>query len=293
MAPAPLVVGVATFAVGAVSRAVAARRAAARRARKPQLGFKRCRLDNSDAPFVHGSGGLNACTCGGGGGGEAGGEAGGGAAAADANCPLHGPDGQAHPHADAIEALLAALPLPCPPAALQPGHVPAAPAPLEDTPLVWVSREGELREMVAHLSGQPRFAMDLEHSPRGYHGVTCLIQISTGAAACRLASSCLRAPGGGAPARGADRAARPQWRRRPSQPRVPPRRRVRPPCTRPPPCGPLPLPHACVPGAVDYLVDAVALHDVLEPVFGPLMANPAITKVRRAGTRKPPQHAAC
>jgi hypothetical protein len=186
MAPIPLIVGVTTVAAGAVGRAIAARRAAWRRARKPQLGFKRILLDNTDAPFPHGATVSNTCTCG-----PSGGEvpALGGAAhaptpAAAANCPVHGAAGACeprHPHAAAIERLLEEPPLPCAPAALEPGHAPAPPAPLEDTPLVWVSREGELREAVAHLAAQPRFAMDLEHSPRAYHGVTCLIQISTGA----------------------------------------------------------------------------------------------------------------
>ena len=35
------------------------------------------------------------------------------------------------------------------------------------------------------------------------------------------------------------------------------------------------------PGAVDYLLDALALYDALQPILGPLMADPSVTKVRR------------
>lgn len=54
--------------------------------------------------------------------------------------------------------------------------------PMESTPLVWVRTESELDEMVREIrdSRCGEIAMDVEHhSHHSYHGITCLIQLST------------------------------------------------------------------------------------------------------------------
>lgn len=121
--------------------------------RKPQRRFKRVLIDNTDAPFVHGTWDSTKH--------------------AEAGC-----DEQQHPYAAAIDRLLLELPMP---SELQPwSTLPPSPAPLDATPLAWVADEAALRAMVRDLSREPRFALDVEHSPRAYHGITCLIQVSTG-----------------------------------------------------------------------------------------------------------------
>lgn len=139
MSPAPLLLAGAAAALATGLGRAAAERAARRS--KPQRAFKSRLLDTSDAPFPH--------PCG----------------------------GEEHPAAAAIDALIAAPPLPSD--ALGIGAA-AAPPPLGATPLRWVASERALRAMCAELSGKTRFAVDLEHSPRAYHGITCLIQISIG-----------------------------------------------------------------------------------------------------------------
>ena len=131
----------------------------------PQRAFRVHLLDNSDAPVVHK-----------------------GPALAPGGAPCDCRE-QQHPYAAQIERLIADVPLP---SAAAPGApAPAPPAPLEESPLVWVGDEAALRGMVAHLSRQPRFALDVEHSPRAYHGITCLIQISTGADVCVCVCVCV------------------------------------------------------------------------------------------------------
>lgn len=145
--------------VGALQQRVTA----ARNRDRPQRRFRRNLLDNTDAPFAH-------------------------------QGHAHAPGGppcdcreQQHPYAAVIERLLADPPLRGLPSA--PGAPPAPPAPLEDSPLVWVADEAALAAMAAHLGREPRFALDVEHSPRAYHGITCLIQISTGACVAAVWSS--------------------------------------------------------------------------------------------------------
>jgi len=177
MAPPLALMSAAVFAAGTVGRVVAKRRAAAQRRAKPQRAFRRVYVDNTDAPFVHGDPAdqlahqhLDGAEC--------------DAAHAESSEPRH-------PYAPAIERVLADLPLPS--AVLTPGGggAPEQPAALEDTPLVWVCDKVGLMAMVGHLAEVPRFAMDLEHSPRAYHGITCLIQISTGAYVCACVCACV------------------------------------------------------------------------------------------------------
>lgn len=53
---------------------------------------------------------------------------------------------------------------------------------LEETPLIWVDTEDGLDAVISDLSQQQAIAVDLEHhSMHSYHGVTCLMQISTAA----------------------------------------------------------------------------------------------------------------
>lgn len=52
--------------------------------------------------------------------------------------------------------------------------------PLEDTTLVYVDTESQLKDMLAELRQAPEIAVDLEHhSYRTFQGITCLMQIST------------------------------------------------------------------------------------------------------------------
>lgn len=80
-----------------------------------------------------------------------------------------------HPHAAAIAALQSAPP---------PLRAPAAPpAPLEACTWEWVDRPERLAQLAAQLSRCERFALDAEHhSAHSYAGITCLLQLSTGAA---------------------------------------------------------------------------------------------------------------
>jgi hypothetical protein len=73
------------------------------------------------------------------------------------------------PHASAARAALPGLP-PMPPA-------------LANTPLVWVDTPKKLRSMLQQLQGVACIGLDTEHTAhRSYLGVTCLLQLSTGAA---------------------------------------------------------------------------------------------------------------
>ncbi|KAG8179896.1 hypothetical protein JTE90_017428 [Oedothorax gibbosus] len=57
---------------------------------------------------------------------------------------------------------------------------PMVPKPLEETPLVMVTTEEQLKELCAELKKQESFAVDLEHhSYRSFQGFTCLMQVST------------------------------------------------------------------------------------------------------------------
>jgi hypothetical protein len=64
--------------------------------------------------------------------------------------------------------------------------VPPEPAPLQDTPLTWVSTPRQLRAMLKQLQGVAVMGLDTEHnSQRSYQGLLCLMQISTGGLAGR------------------------------------------------------------------------------------------------------------
>lgn len=85
---------------------------------------------------------------------------------------IYEPD--SHPYADVIKSLSYEkylVPLE--------GEIPAFKE-LDETPLLWIDTEEELDKMIVDLSKEPMIAVDLEHhSMHSYHGVTCLMQIST------------------------------------------------------------------------------------------------------------------
>lgn len=57
---------------------------------------------------------------------------------------------------------------------------PVAPKPLSETPLVQVTTEEELNNLLNELYNYSEIAIDLEHhSYRSFMGITCLMQIST------------------------------------------------------------------------------------------------------------------
>eukprot|EP00879_Flechtneria_rotunda_P011906 GHRR01012435.1.p1 GENE.GHRR01012435.1~~GHRR01012435.1.p1 ORF type:complete len:931 (+),score=387.60 GHRR01012435.1:2246-5038(+) len=63
----------------------------------------------------------------------------------------------------------------------QPQQLPPPP-PLSETPFVWVDSRKKLQAMLRQLEGVPCIGLDAEHSSQhSYLGVTCLLQISTGA----------------------------------------------------------------------------------------------------------------
>lgn len=57
---------------------------------------------------------------------------------------------------------------------------PVEPKPVEDTPLVEVSTEEQLNDLLRDLQNYSEIAVDLEHhSYRSFMGITCLMQVST------------------------------------------------------------------------------------------------------------------
>ncbi|XP_072391404.1 exosome complex component 10 homolog [Diabrotica undecimpunctata] len=59
-------------------------------------------------------------------------------------------------------------------------EIPVKPLPVEDTPLIEITEEGQLDELVETLLNCQEFAVDVEHhSYRTFMGITCLMQIST------------------------------------------------------------------------------------------------------------------
>jgi hypothetical protein len=73
------------------------------------------------------------------------------------------------PHASAVQAALPGLP--------------SMPPALANAPLVWIDTPKKLRSMLQQLQGVACIGLDTEHTAhRSYLGVTCLLQLSTGAA---------------------------------------------------------------------------------------------------------------
>lgn len=141
---------------------------------KPQRRFRLQLADNSNAAFVHLQRGSSAAAAP---------SASAGLAASDDSAQpseLVAAEQQEHPYAPEIQVLLQHPQLP---AALAPGSALAGPPPpLSATPLVWVHTPRQLAAMLAALQGVPAIALDTEHhSQRSYLGVTCLLQLSTGA----------------------------------------------------------------------------------------------------------------
>lgn len=204
---------------------------------------------------------------------------------------------QHHPYAETVRALGEQLPLNPSFARLlrAPGStaaaVPQPPLPLEETPLVMVNTVKGLRALAAALERSERFGLDVEaNALRSYLGLTSLLQISTGEG--RVHGPCCTVSGvflvWAAACLG----------RAPSLPFFPaaalcnnfitclgPYHRALPPPPTLPPSLILPrsAPTLLRPGDVDYIVDALALHDHLGPLLRPAFADPAILKVLHGG----------
>lgn len=150
----PLPAGALALAIttGAAAAFEAGRRRRRRDALKPQRRFRRVFLEETP---LHAAGDCD------GGDGDDG-----------------APTPRGDPHADVIAALVRDPPLPSD--VLRNGGEVEAPSPVEHTPLVWVATRRALANMAGDLRSARRFALDVEHSPRAYHGITCLLQLSTG-----------------------------------------------------------------------------------------------------------------
>ena len=104
----------------------------------------------------------------------------------NSDVPFHPPVPWNHPNPELYESVPGVHPLSdvldrleYPPSALAAGPL-RAPAPVSDSPLVFVDSESALESLAADLDAASEFAVDLEHhNYRSFQGFTCLMQVST------------------------------------------------------------------------------------------------------------------
>lgn len=104
----------------------------------------------------------------------------------NSDVPFHPPVPWNHPNPELYESVPGVHPLSdvldrleYPPSALAAGPL-RAPAPVTDSPLVFVDSESALESLAADLDAASEFAVDLEHhNYRSFQGFTCLMQVST------------------------------------------------------------------------------------------------------------------